>query len=66
MTTKPCPKCQKLLSGEGTSRHDRLERSGLSKSVEYHGNRDDEYFYTCRDCGTKFTGDSCGTWPAKN
>jgi len=62
MTTKPCPNCQKLLSGEGLSRHDRLKRSVLSKSVGYHGNRDD----ICRDCGTKFIGDSCGTWPAKN
>ena len=64
MITKSCSKCQDLLNGKVSSRHDQLERSDLSKSVGYHGNHDDEYFYICRECGTKFIGDSCGTWPA--
>jgi hypothetical protein len=64
MNPNPCAECEDLISGKSNRRHASLERSGLSKSVGYHGNRDDEYFYTCRVCQTEFIGDSCGTWLA--
>ena len=63
---KPCMACQDLLDGKTSKRHSEIQRSGLSKSVGYHGNRDDEYFYVCKACGTRFIGDSMGTWPDKN
>lgn len=66
MTKNPCVNCQNLLDGSTSRRHPELQRSGLSKSVGYHGNRDDEYFYTCKECGFTFIGDSMGTWPATN
>ena len=66
MTANPCPKCEELLSSDTNKRHSDLQRTGLSKSVGFHGNRDDEYHYACSVCGTRFIGDSCGTWQDKN
>lgn len=63
---QPCMACQDLLDGKTNKRHSELQRSGLSKSVGYHGNRDDEYFYVCKSCGTRFIGDSMGTWPDRS
>lgn len=65
MKNKPCSKCQELLGGKANKRHAGLERTGLSRSVGFHGNRDDEYYYRCKACGTKFVGDSMGTWQDK-
>ncbi len=63
--TEPCMACQDLLDGKTNRRHSDIRRSGLSSSVGYHGSRDDEYFYVCQVCGTRFIGDSMGTWPDK-
>ncbi len=62
---EPCIACQELLNGKTNQRHFELQRSGLSRSVGYHGNRDDEHFYVCKVCGTRFIGDSMGTWSDK-
>jgi hypothetical protein len=66
MAQSPCLECQDLLSGKTNRRHTALERDGLAQSVGFHGNRDDEYYYVCRNCGARFVGDSCGTWAAKD
>lgn len=62
MNKEKCEQCRKMLNSESTQRHDGLECNGRSKAVGHHGNRDDEYEYTCRNCGAQYTGDSCGTW----
>ncbi len=66
MTQSPCPNCVPLLEGTTNMRHPNLERSGLQQSMGYHGSRDDEYVYVCNKCGSRFIGDSMGTWPDKN
>lgn len=65
MNNKACQKCQDIISGKSNLKHEDLERNGLSKSVGYHGNRDDEYNYKCKVCKSNFVGDSCGIWPSK-
>ena len=62
MKDNPCSNCEALLKGNTNKRHSELERTGLSKSVGFHGSQDDEYHYQCKVCGTKFIGDSMGTW----
>lgn len=66
MSSEPCENCKKLLDGETHKRHEGLQRDGLYKAVGYHGNRDDEYYYICKVCGSRFIGDSCGTWPDRD
>ena len=62
MNIRKCDQCEAMLAQQTGKRHDRLERTGLSRAVGHHGSRDDEYVYTCRTCGARFIGDSCGTW----
>lgn len=64
MNEDPCTKCRELLTGKSHQKHSELRRSGLSSGIGYHGGRDDEYFYICTVCGTRFVGDSCGIWLA--
>lgn len=64
MSNQPCKDCSDLLNKTTNKRHSNLRRVGLSKSVGYHGSHDDENYYTCSKCGTKFIGDGCGTWKA--
>jgi len=66
MAQEPCSECHELLSGKTNKRHADLEEKGLARAVGYHGNRDDEHYYVCRICGSRFIGDSCGTWAAKS
>ena len=65
MRKDPCSECQELIDGKVNSRHSNLERSGLYRSIGFHGNRDDEHYYKCKVCSTIFIGDSCGTWQEK-
>lgn len=65
LSNQPCQKCQELLNKRTNIRHSDLERDGVSKSVGFHGRRDDEYLYRCKVCGTRFIGDNMGTWPEK-
>lgn len=66
MNASPCEKCKAIIEGNSNAKHSDLERSGLAQSVGYHGSRDDEYYYVCKICGTRFVGDSCGIWLDKN
>ncbi|HDL01108.1 MAG TPA: hypothetical protein ENH23_02635 [candidate division Zixibacteria bacterium] len=62
MRSTTCEKCKEIIEGKTSAKHSNLERSGLAQSVGYHGSRDDEYYYVCKNCGTRFIGDSCGIW----
>jgi len=66
MLEKPCMACQDILDRKANKKHSDIQRSGLSKSVGYHGSRDDEYVYVCKACETRFIGDSMGIWPDNN
>lgn len=65
MRTNPCVDCKKLIDNETNKRHINLKRTGLATSVGFHGSTDDEYYYVCDVCNSRFIGDSCGTWPDK-
>lgn len=62
MDQQKCEQCKEMVISRAGKRHKGLERTELSREVGHHGNRDDEYEYTCRTCGARFIGDSCGTW----
>lgn len=64
MQIEPCPKCAAIINGSSSKNHDDLQRSGFYKSVGHHGSRDDEYYYTCRVCGSTFVGDYFSVKPA--
>ncbi len=65
MNSEKCDQCEAMLAKQTSKRHDGLERIGFSRAVGHYGSRDDEHEYTCRTCGARFIGDSCGTWEKK-
>ena len=65
MNSHVCSDCQDIIDGKTNGKHSELIRNGLARSVGHHGNRDDEYYYSCKTCGMEFIGDSMGIWPTK-
>lgn len=65
MQEEACESCKEIFEGKSGRKHTNLRRNGLAASVGYHGARDDEYYYYCVTCGSRFVGDSMGVSPVK-
>jgi hypothetical protein len=60
-----CELCKEILEGKSGHKHTNLRRNSLAANVGYHGACDNEYYYDCVTCGSRFFGDSMGISPVK-
>lgn len=65
MQKEACEPCKEILEGKSGRKHANLRRNCLAASVGYHGACDNEYYYDCAICGSRFVGDSMGVSPVK-